>query len=304
MYCDSPPIKSHSIQRNGALRDISENSHVYQFGPGRVPVPLWKVPTLISTRTASIFPGFCENHDHDLFRSIESLFDVEDRGHLCLLFYRALCIELHKKEFSLHTFELALQQSKRKNIEHIRAVREGTLKGISDLNRIREIVERHLHEGILLDLSGIIVEFEDHLPFTFTGVFAPFYDFSGGNLRIGTSIYDPWSGIFVFAGRIGGKNIFFAAGISEAGVQDIERFFSTFLLHHESLRSAYVLNLGLTHLENSFFKVSWFDSLAAREKDYIRGKLREGGNFGPMNQYALIPEVKINTARHRRTISL
>jgi hypothetical protein len=299
--CVAQPIKSHSIQKNGALNSISEDGHVYQFGPGRVPVPLWKFPTRMSIRKASTFPGFCEEHDRSIFEEIEKSFDPDDLDHLILLFYRAVCIEFQKKQFSLHSFRTFEDQVPEDRKLFFQAVIEGTSKGLEDLNRIRAMVETSIFDGSPLSLVGIVFEFSKKLPFTFTGGFAPFYDFLGRRSLPKTATYSDWGGVFTFAGQLSGRSVFFAAGVNGTGAQDIGNFFGSLQTYDPSLYSAFVFNLGLTHLENTYFQISWYDGLSDLEKSFIKSKLREGGNFGPMNQYALIPEVKLHTADHIRT---
>jgi hypothetical protein len=302
--CAAQPIRSHSIQRNGSLDSISENGHVYQFGPGRAPVPLWEFPTRISIRKASTFPGFCQEHDRSIFEGLEKSFDSRNLGHLTALFYRAVCIEFQKKQFSLHSFRTLEDQVSEDRKPFFQAVIEGTLKGLEDIGRIRAICEKAMDGGIPLPLVGVFFEFSRRMPFTFTGGFAPIYDFLGRRNLPRSATFNDWGGVFTFAGQISGRSVFFAAGVNGTGAQDIEEFFGSLKNYDPSLYSAFVLNLGLTHLENTFFQISWYDGLSNREKSFIKSKLREGGNFGPMNQYALIPEVKLHTSNHVSTTIL
>ena len=51
----------------------------------------------VSIRNASIFHGFCEAHDSELFQPIEVDSIQLNREHACLLAYRALSLELYAK---------------------------------------------------------------------------------------------------------------------------------------------------------------------------------------------------------------
>lgn len=102
--CINSAISSHTIQRNGALRDIAESSHVHRISPsmfdeitGRRPVPQFKK---IGLSNASVFPGFCEDHYQEIFGTIENSEGEITNNDLILLGYRSICMELFKKQRS------------------------------------------------------------------------------------------------------------------------------------------------------------------------------------------------------------
>jgi hypothetical protein len=76
----------------------------------------------------------------------------------------------------------------------------------------------------------------------------------------------------------------------------IEAFLESFFHHSQALSSAYVLNLGLTHIENTFFRPSWFEAQPQEVLDYIQKKVWEGVGPVEYEQYCLIPSSKVITA--------
>lgn len=96
--CSETAIKSHSQQRLGALRAISENGSVYSIQKNQyqvlkgLPDPPLMVRTGISA--ASTFDGFCSYHDRTLFKPLETRpLKVENRGQAVLLLLRTFCYE-------------------------------------------------------------------------------------------------------------------------------------------------------------------------------------------------------------------
>lgn len=72
--CRNKPIASHSIQRNGPLKLLSENNHVVMFytditdfesGPRTI-------VKLTGLKQATTFPGLCAEHDNEIFSDIEN----------------------------------------------------------------------------------------------------------------------------------------------------------------------------------------------------------------------------------------
>ncbi|MFB2774328.1 hypothetical protein [Shewanella xiamenensis] len=75
--CTSAPINSHSLQEAAIRRIVDKTNHVYAFqSPSFIELneiydKAIYLPKKISASNASIFKGFCLNHDTDLFRCIE-----------------------------------------------------------------------------------------------------------------------------------------------------------------------------------------------------------------------------------------
>jgi hypothetical protein len=90
--CSSKIIKAHSIQNNKYLRQISKDNNVIKIN-GRSANHIFTAhPDLINRNKASIFSGFCEYHDNEIFKRIEEEdYIVGDIEQEFLFAYRALC---------------------------------------------------------------------------------------------------------------------------------------------------------------------------------------------------------------------
>lgn len=103
--CNQIAIKSHALQKNGVLRQISEKNHLYQFSfvsafqkgkKGDYEL------SRIGINDVYTFPGFCKNHDSSVFNPIErKYFDIESSQSINLFSYRSLCQEIRKKEMAI-----------------------------------------------------------------------------------------------------------------------------------------------------------------------------------------------------------
>lgn len=101
--CNKNAIKSHSQQRNGPLKAISENNHVYALDDNLQRSLDMKVDDFVfkfmlkGTKETSIFPGFCPEHE-ELFSIFEhESLDVNNKQQACTLFYRTMCYEKSRK---------------------------------------------------------------------------------------------------------------------------------------------------------------------------------------------------------------
>jgi hypothetical protein len=104
--CKRIAIKSHVLQKNGILREISVDNHLIQPLPPS-PFEMENKGVFdfkkIGVNDVYTFKGFCKEHDNKLFESIESNenLDFEQANQKALLSYRGLCQEIRRKEIGL-----------------------------------------------------------------------------------------------------------------------------------------------------------------------------------------------------------
>jgi hypothetical protein len=103
--CEKYAIKSHTLQKNGILKQISEKNHLFQFSN----VPPFQIAKKGSFELLRIgindvytFPGFCKEHDSSIFKPIEqNILEINSIKSINLFSYRALCQEIRRKEIAL-----------------------------------------------------------------------------------------------------------------------------------------------------------------------------------------------------------
>jgi hypothetical protein len=94
--CESPSISSHSVQNATALSQIEEGGHVMEMRMNFSAQPPQPELRSIGRNDASTFPGFCQKHDSEIFKPIDTKpLDVKDGEQLFLLAYRSVSRELH-----------------------------------------------------------------------------------------------------------------------------------------------------------------------------------------------------------------
>ena len=104
--CKKQAIKSHVLQKNGILKEISVKRHLIQLVPPN-PFQMHEKGIFdfksIGVNNVYTFPGFCQNHDTSLFKAIESNKDLKfnNKNQQALFSYRGLCQEIRRKEISI-----------------------------------------------------------------------------------------------------------------------------------------------------------------------------------------------------------
>lgn len=93
--CNNIAINSHTLQKNGILRQMSEKNHLFQFS-NVSPFQRNKKGSFelkkIGINKAYTFSGFCVEHDSTIFKPIENKnVNLFDNLSINLFSYRALC---------------------------------------------------------------------------------------------------------------------------------------------------------------------------------------------------------------------
>lgn len=137
--CNGGIIRSHTIQKNRALRNIEgQEGHVWGFIQNKKmdesgPFIVDKV----SINDASTFNGFCSNHDNALFHCVDD-YDFEPTNEqVFMLTYRTVVRELYTKSASaksnphIDTVVNAIPDpiAKQEMTEEVSAMNAGTLLG-------------------------------------------------------------------------------------------------------------------------------------------------------------------------------
>ena len=96
MQCGEPAIRAHSIQNRQTIALLEQDNHVLAWQPRFSQSGPDIALRRIGRNDASTFAGFCNEHDTELFRPLDSKpLDGADREQLFLLAYRGITCELH-----------------------------------------------------------------------------------------------------------------------------------------------------------------------------------------------------------------
>lgn len=98
--CNNKSIeKSHTIQKSGSIKWISESGHVlsprFNTDNGHIEI------VGVGINEASVFPGYCSVHER-LFEGFENVKDIQSEEHLGLQLYRTVCREIVITEFYIN----------------------------------------------------------------------------------------------------------------------------------------------------------------------------------------------------------
>jgi hypothetical protein len=147
--CQREAIKSHVLQKNGILREISEKNHLIQLLPPN-PYELNKKGIYdfkkVGINDVYTFKGFCKEHDNDLFEPIESksILDFTNANQQALLSYRGLCQEIRRKEIAIEGLMDLIKLFPIEKAHLMHQVLKGYEHGIKNLSFFKREFEREI----------------------------------------------------------------------------------------------------------------------------------------------------------------
>ncbi|CAG4990474.1 hypothetical protein DYBT9275_00536 [Dyadobacter sp. CECT 9275] len=105
--CSNETIKSHTIQKSEPLLQISENNKVvtpeYSLKKKKLEI------TAINIKNASVFPGFCIEHER-IFDKLEISKDLQNLQNIQLQIYRSISREIFSKQNMIESLEYSKQR--------------------------------------------------------------------------------------------------------------------------------------------------------------------------------------------------
>ena len=190
--CHCAPIKSHSMQRGGALKHlVNSTGHVMMM---RAPLSFQERPKvkakLVGQFEASVFPGLCQEHDAQIFSPIDKDDLQKPNGEqLFLLSYRSFLKEvqtLYWKQMSqMHSARsLAAMPNNSSHVNlaaqvqayesHLRFGQFYSLKKLFDVAYIQQDFDKCFDEFVTLI---------PRTSFTVSSVFEPSHDMNGAEIK-------------------------------------------------------------------------------------------------------------------------
>lgn len=185
--CSKKIIKAHSVSKGSSLKAIAEDGHVYTTFKTNHDFSVSKIvrPKKVGINQASVFTGFCSNHDKQIFAPIEDDAFNKSAYHCFLVAYRSLCRELFVKESAANTFSFAQQLDKGKSLSEQVMIQQmakyyGSNNDLTtgDLQYLKQKLDQMFTAGAYDDLHHLVVELE-HPARVMTSAVLGYTDWSG-----------------------------------------------------------------------------------------------------------------------------
>ncbi len=174
-------IKSHVFQNNGVLTTISENGDVFmpKQKNGDVITKLVK----FGRKMATVFPGFCNEHDKKVFQPIEDADWKITPATVFLFSYRTFASQFQAKMEFVNRFNILSDDlGTTTNIDFL----DGFKSSINDFNHDKKFFDDYLLNGKRPPLNYISWVIRQPIKFAVSGFNAPYADFEGKKIQNST----------------------------------------------------------------------------------------------------------------------
>lgn len=293
--CLGDIVNAHTVQRRGGgLTSIARDGHVYGFRVGISPNSTGRFePFLQGVNRASVFSGFCQRHDNEIFAPLEKQsFECSPEQNF-LLSYRAVCRELYYKRASKDVEKLQRLLDQGKDLEAQMTIQSmvwhfqnAVSVGLRHLERYKHQHDEMLTSQSYSDVWHYIVRLKTVPDFVCAGTITPEYDFQGRELQsLRRAIKDPteiieYITLSVFAAQDRGVAVFSWVGRNSMALSLMH---SLDRLSNEEIPHALV-RFVFEHMENVFAAPGWWEGLTLKEQKLLL--LRLDTDVGPHNPHA------------------
>lgn len=276
---EGPVISAHTLSVEAMLRKIAVDSHVYVAAQAKrlardtFPIEVQRK----GLRDVTVFNGFCQKHDRDLFACLELEPFRFQRQQSFMLAYRAISREcyLKRKQYeslpspddyaAIHGIEEQLQFS-----DAALVFQAASLAGAEDAEKLKATFDKHLLNHAWDRVITRAILFPTTPTVLAASAFQPFIDMDGKQLQNFEDLEAEMSQICmsVIPTETGGAAVFSWLDSSNAAPQ---RFFDS-VANATNLTSS-VLHSIFDNTENFAINPSWYEAMTAAEKEYVFSRI-------------------------------
>ncbi len=282
--CDRNIVRAHTVQRSGGLSRIAKDGHVYGYNPnmvsfikneGRVK------PELIGIKEASTFTGFCQKHDSETFKAIESHPFAVNQETMFLFAYRALCREVFAKRRQsdslpiLEDLDQGLDKLSQRLLHEYHELHSlGVKVGLKEIEKIKSEYDAVLLNKDYSNVKFYVVRIRETAELMCSGIAYPDFDFDGNKLQDLTDLSARLEAITfsIITAHVGSLVIFswLQAGNGPAHklIESLSRMTRTDLPHA-------VTRFVISCSENVYFSPLWWESLKEDEREKIQSRVSD-----------------------------
>lgn len=284
--CDGQIIRAHTLPRRTALAAIAEAGHVYGTDTDFMSVVEnhGKIKfKKIGVRDASTVTGSCGMHDDRIFAPIEKRPLIPTAEQCFLLGYRIVCLELFQKRGQVDRVKLMRDRDQGIPLHRqwafqrfIDAYEAGASKGLAEIQRQKDLCDEILINSAYDRNQSVIIRFADAPDVLSAGGFCPEYDFHGRQMQ---RMSDPSPlatvSVSVLPNDGGGIAVFgWERQCDNVCVPFVE---SLTALPKEDISNA-IVRLVFEHIENTYMRPSWWESLNAETRSALLRRANNGAD--------------------------
>lgn len=271
--CSKDIIKAHSVSKELFLRKISRNNKVYSLKMDMIKHKISIRDTGINE--ASIFYGFCNKHDTNLFKDFEIEKFIASSNQLLKIGYRSLCLEIFKKMIVIKKYNFFKETKDRgKNLldqyniqMNLNIEIEFNKNSLFKLEKIQNLLHNDILNNTSKEMKHCLITLENPQKILCSSIISPEFNFNSERLQKlenTTNSKNLFLNSFIF------NNIGYILISWLVEENDYGKNFSNSIFSESRLINHKLIALILMHTENIYISPDWWDNLTDNERKNLK----------------------------------
>lgn len=272
--CGGGVVKAHTVSRGSNLSAIAKDGHVLRYtadiselnkNGGKLSVKK------IGIKDASVFYGFCGQHDRILFSCIENEPFIGRPDQCLAIAYRTMSRELYGKNATTHIRETLRGADKGRSHQQqlllqvmLDEMDMGNEAAKRDLTATYENLTAAFVENRTDVIRSLVLELDGHLPFMFAGAWSPFTDLFGNAVQTGFA--DELLEQVFFSSFAGSAGEFICISWRHTANAPGKVIADQVQALPTDRQAAACLQIVMKHVENIFFNMDWFEARSSEQR--------------------------------------
>lgn len=262
--CSKDIIKAHSVSKELFLRKISRNNKVYSL---KFDMIKYKISIKdIGINEASIFYGFCNKHDTNLFKDFEIEKFMASSNQLLKIGYRSLCLEIFKKIKVIKKYHFFKENKDRgKNLLEQHEIQisvnqeiEFNKNSLLKLEKIQSLLHNDILNNTSNKMKHCLIMLKDPQKILCSSVISPEFNFKSERLQKLENTVDA-KNLFLNSFIFNNIGYVLISWLEEEN--DYGKNFSNSIFSESHLVNHKLIALILMYTENFYISPDWWDSL-------------------------------------------
>ena len=280
--CSIGTISSHTIQMSGGISSITKDNHVYTFKTlDSIEDEIFH-PKKIGQRRASTFLGFCNKHDTELFKPIETHPLKIDKTAFYYMSFRAISYEYHGKLRALSAANIMEKQDSGMPFPYqaslqwrLHIAKQGHEKGFQIHKKIKRLFDESHSKNDHSNFKYYAIEFEKESPVVACGSFCPEHDINGKPLqKLAQGEVD--FQVITFNLLNINSRAYAVFGWINDDYHVARDYIESIKEHPTQILSDLAVRIAFQNLENTYIFPDWWDQLEESAQENICSLFRSG----------------------------
>jgi hypothetical protein len=232
----------------------------------------------IGVHDASTFRGFCGKHDQALFAPVEKQPFVGTKEQVALLTFRSVAREVWEKRVKIRTHEIMEHVVSERGVDMLGAlfVAATTEADEQDLRRVEELktdLDQIVSTSNWSAIASVIVWTDGVPPILASGLTYVQYDFQGREIQDFRRSDLDWVAVNSLADGSGGGALVLSWLATATAPAHLA---GSLMALPEAERAVAATRFIVEHVENHYVSPTWWDALAAEDRETLLNHLNGG----------------------------